>query len=83
VIKLQNIEKHFGDHRVLSSVNLELESGHVTALIGPSGSGKSTRCNSAISASNSAAMASRRAMRCSPSGVALAWCFRTSSCSRI
>jgi cystine transport system ATP-binding protein len=46
VIKLQNIEKHFGDHRVLSSVNLELESGHVTALIGPSGSGKSTllRC---------------------------------------
>jgi L-cystine transport system ATP-binding protein len=46
MIKLQKIEKSFGAHRVLSSVDLTLESGNVTALIGPSGSGKSTllRC---------------------------------------
>ncbi|CAG4897982.1 amino acid ABC transporter ATP-binding protein [Paraburkholderia saeva] len=46
MIKLQKIEKYFGDHRVLSSVDLALAPGNVTALIGPSGSGKSTllRC---------------------------------------
>jgi cystine transport system ATP-binding protein len=46
MIKLDNIEKFFGEHRVLSSVDLTLASGNVTALIGPSGSGKSTllRC---------------------------------------
>jgi cystine transport system ATP-binding protein len=46
MIKLENIEKFFGEHRVLSSVDLTLASGNVTALIGPSGSGKSTllRC---------------------------------------
>jgi cystine transport system ATP-binding protein len=46
MIKLENIEKFFGEHRVLNSVDLTLASGNVTALIGPSGSGKSTllRC---------------------------------------
>jgi cystine transport system ATP-binding protein len=46
MIRLEKIEKYFGDHRVLSSVDLALEPGNVTALIGPSGSGKSTllRC---------------------------------------
>ncbi|MGF6725351.1 cystine transport system ATP-binding protein [Paraburkholderia sp. GAS41] len=46
MIKLEKIEKFFGEHRVLSSVDLTLASGNVTALIGPSGSGKSTllRC---------------------------------------
>lgn len=46
MIRLENIDKYFGENRVLSSVNLQLEPGNVTALIGPSGSGKSTllRC---------------------------------------
>jgi cystine transport system ATP-binding protein len=46
MIRLEKIEKYFGDHRVLNSVDLALEPGNVTALIGPSGSGKSTllRC---------------------------------------
>jgi cystine transport system ATP-binding protein len=46
MIRLQKIEKYFGDHRVLNSVDLALAQGNVTALIGPSGSGKSTllRC---------------------------------------
>jgi L-cystine transport system ATP-binding protein len=46
MIKLEKIEKFFGEHRVLSAVDLTLAPGNVTALIGPSGSGKSTllRC---------------------------------------
>jgi cystine transport system ATP-binding protein len=46
MIRLEKIEKYFGDHRVLNSVDLALDQGNVTALIGPSGSGKSTllRC---------------------------------------
>jgi L-cystine transport system ATP-binding protein len=46
MIKLEKIDKVFGEHQVLSSVDLTLAPGSVTALIGPSGSGKSTllRC---------------------------------------
>jgi L-cystine transport system ATP-binding protein len=46
MIRLEKIDKYFGSHRVLSAVDLALEPGSVTALIGPSGSGKSTllRC---------------------------------------
>ncbi|ASL45378.1 L-cystine import ATP-binding protein TcyC [Burkholderia sp. AD24] len=46
MIRLEKIDKFFGGQRVLSSVDLKLDPGNVTALIGPSGSGKSTllRC---------------------------------------
>ncbi|MFP3185816.1 MAG: amino acid ABC transporter ATP-binding protein, partial [Paraburkholderia sp.] len=37
MIKLEKIEKFFGEHRVLSAVDLTLAPGNVTALIGPSG----------------------------------------------
>lgn len=46
MIALNKIQKSFGTHQVLKSVDLTLEQGTVTALIGQSGSGKSTllRC---------------------------------------
>ena len=46
MIALDKIQKSFGDHHVLKSVDLALAQGTVTALIGQSGSGKSTllRC---------------------------------------
>ncbi|RYD42731.1 MAG: amino acid ABC transporter ATP-binding protein, partial [Verrucomicrobiaceae bacterium] len=46
MIALDNIEKSFGDNRVLKGVSIDVPEGHVTALIGASGSGKSTllRC---------------------------------------
>ncbi|AOK31681.1 MULTISPECIES: amino acid ABC transporter ATP-binding protein [Burkholderia] len=46
MIQLERIDKSFGEHRVLSQIDLVLKPGSVTALIGPSGSGKSTllRC---------------------------------------
>ncbi|BEV72665.1 MULTISPECIES: amino acid ABC transporter ATP-binding protein [unclassified Paludibacterium] len=46
MIRLTQIHKQFGHNPVLKGIDLALESGTVTALIGPSGSGKSTllRC---------------------------------------
>ncbi len=46
MIKLQNVNKYFGDLHVLKNVNLEVAEGEKLVMIGPSGSGKSTtvRC---------------------------------------
>jgi cystine transport system ATP-binding protein len=46
VLSVRGISKSFGDHTVLSSIDLRVERGRVLALIGPSGSGKTTvlRC---------------------------------------
>jgi osmoprotectant transport system ATP-binding protein len=42
VIRLREISKRYGAHVALHPLDLDLRSGHVTALIGPSGCGKST-----------------------------------------
>jgi len=46
VIKITNLEKHFGKLQVLKGVNCHIKKGEVVVVIGPSGSGKSTflRC---------------------------------------
>lgn len=46
MIKIENLNKFFGDKHVLKDINLEIDDGEVISLIGPSGSGKSTliRC---------------------------------------
>ena len=46
MIKLEHVEKYFGDLHVLKDINLEVAEGEKLVIIGPSGSGKSTtvRC---------------------------------------
>lgn len=46
VIRIQNLEKSFGDTVVLRDINMEVDRGEVVVVLGPSGSGKSTmlRC---------------------------------------
>jgi ABC-type polar amino acid transport system ATPase subunit len=42
LIKLNGIQKWFGDLHVLSNINLHIHKDEVVVILGPSGSGKST-----------------------------------------
>ena len=46
LLEIKNLEKSFGDLKVLKDINITIEDGEVLVIIGPSGSGKSTflRC---------------------------------------
>ncbi|MCI7238876.1 MAG: amino acid ABC transporter ATP-binding protein [Anaerococcus sp.] len=46
MIKIENLEKKFGDNLVLKDINMSVDEGEVVTIIGTSGSGKSTllRC---------------------------------------
>ena len=55
MIKVANINKSFGDNKVLHDINLTVHEGEVVVIIGPSGSGKSTllRCINFLETSES------------------------------
>ena len=42
LVTLQQLSRHFGRHRALDAVDLELHEGEVLGLLGPNGAGKST-----------------------------------------
>jgi len=46
MIKVRNLHKSFGDHRLFNGIGIDVARGEIVVLIGPSGSGKSTflRC---------------------------------------
>ncbi|MDC3096825.1 ATP-binding cassette domain-containing protein [Alphaproteobacteria bacterium] len=55
ILELQNLEKNFGENKVLKGVDLQAEQGDVISIIGSSGSGKSTllRCINFLETPNS------------------------------
>ena len=48
IIKIQNMNKWFGDFQVLKNINLEVEANKKIVVCGPSGSGKSTLGNAIL-----------------------------------
>ena len=51
ILELNQLEKKFGDNKVLKGINLIANKGDVVSIIGSSGSGKSTmlRCVNSVS----------------------------------
>ncbi len=45
ILKLVNLQKHFGGLKAVDGINLEVALGKIHALIGPNGSGKTTALN--------------------------------------
>ncbi|MBP5406777.1 ATP-binding cassette domain-containing protein [bacterium] len=41
IVKVRNVYKSFGEHKILNGVDLDIEEGKITAVIGKSGTGKS------------------------------------------
>ena len=41
-LEIRHISKRFGNYQALRSVNLDVQSGELMALLGPSGCGKTT-----------------------------------------
>ena len=44
LVRLEGVNKSFGEHHVLHDIDLSVQPGEVVVVIGPSGSGKSTLC---------------------------------------
>ena len=42
IVKIQHVDKYFGDNHVIKDLNLEIEEGEFLTLLGPSGCGKTT-----------------------------------------
>jgi len=42
ILRAKNIQKHYGELKVLDGIDFQLDAAKITAIVGPSGAGKST-----------------------------------------
>lgn len=42
ILRAKNIQKHYGDLKVLNGIDFQLDAAKINAIVGPSGAGKST-----------------------------------------
>lgn len=42
ILRAKNIQKHYGDLKVLDGIDFQLDAAKISAIVGPSGAGKST-----------------------------------------
>ncbi|MCB1144453.1 MAG: ABC transporter ATP-binding protein [Leptospiraceae bacterium] len=48
MIKIENLNKSYNNHKVLKDISLDISEGLITALLGPNGSGKTTLIKSIL-----------------------------------
>lgn len=48
LLEVENLEFSYGEHNVLTDVNLNVKQGEIVSLLGANGTGKSTLCNAII-----------------------------------
>lgn len=58
ILRVENLNKYFGDHHVLKNINMRVHHGEHVVIFGPSGSGKSTllRCMNLLEEPQSGSM---------------------------
>ena len=90
-VTVSGLDKAFGDHPVLTGVDLEVPAGSLTAILGPSGSGKTTllRLLAGFERADAGTISDRRRRGRRPrrpprrpSAAASATCRRRAACSR-
>ena len=80
IIEIRHLQKTFGDHEVLSDINLSVRRGEVVSIIGSAASTCWRRRAAARSSSTARTLPPAMSI-CANTAPRSAWCFSSSTCS--